>query len=568
VRKIQIKNQEIVMTKKLYLIFLFNIFYVSMLFCATSKEAIVNVKQANSHESWIRDFLSFLDSLDSDEGKELKEKLYELYITSMSHLGNNIGAGIGAYFKDVLGNTLPRSIGMSSEELIKGLMRGLVDPKSTSQFRKEFNAILKEFGKESIKTSGEIFSHGRKELLNQFMETHTEFQKEFGEKGEARKQMRNSAQTGTAALGDAFTGATQQFEQDFGKESDGFKHINTTTTAYTELFRSQFNIIQKALLSDTGKYIGYGIAGATIPLYLVRYTYHYFISKLNEPRIIIETSIGSWPYEYAKWILRFKPKRAAEQLQDMIFAKKVKEQTAEIIAFQQAHKKVKEGFDNILLVGHPGTGKTMFAKAIAAELGMDYIVLTGSSFFQENAGVKAVDQIFGTLTRGRKVVIFIDEIDSIASSRVGKNADSDAYRLLNQLLNYTSTPNKNFILIGATNYPELIDKAFYRRFQHVVEMPLPEIAERIAFLTVAVQKQLVEEHKKQRDQILSVFNATIIQEIATMSEGLSYAELQTIIDHIKSAMRLSEKGITEEMIYRTTETVKTKESSFKKSFLT
>jgi SpoVK/Ycf46/Vps4 family AAA+-type ATPase len=209
----------------------------------------------------------------------------------------------------------------------------------------------------------------------------------------------------------------------------------------------------------------------------------------------------------------------------------------------------------------------MFAKAIAAELRMDYIVLTGSSFFQENAGVKAIDQIFGKLTSGRKVIIFIDEIDSIAANRVGKNSDSDAYRLLNQLLNYTSTPNKNFILIGATNHPETIDKAFYRRFQHVVEMPLPAISERIDFLSFTVQKQLIEKHKKQQDQIASIFTPEFIQSIATKAEGLSYAELQTIIDHVKVAMRLAEKGLTQEMIYKITEQVKQKESFFKQSFL-
>jgi|GEM_PF-6391512 len=537
-------------------------------------QAIIPSTDLPKEQQWLVDLVQFAQT---KEGEELGKMLNEFLLKA----GISIGQGIG------------NAMGSASEEITKGLMRGLTDPKTTTQFTKDLNKILESFGTQFVGTSGKVIATARKELITQadagvddmldltkrtrkkvfggFFEnledTSKDLGNEFKEGGRAHKLLQENAKVAAKAFGDAAETAAEEINKNLGKDSKAFKEVGKTIDDFGSMFQRALGHIQKGVIFNTFKYLSGGITVTLLPIFGIRYTYHYFISKLNDPRIIIETSIGSWPYEYAKWILRFKPRKAAEQLKDMILAAKIKERIQEIIEFEKAHIKAKEGFDNILLTGNPGTGKTMFAKAIAAELGMDYIVLTGSSFFQDNAGVKALDQIFGKLTKGRKVVIFIDEIDSITASRVGKNSDSDAYRLLNQLLNYTSTPNKNFILIGATNYPELIDKAFYRRFQHVVEMPLPEHAERVQFLKFAANKYLMSKDKKHNEQIHAVLTEALIRDVATKTDGLSYAELQTIIDHIKSAARLSKNGLTKAIVYKTVEQVKTKESSFKKQFL-
>jgi len=312
------------------------------------------------------------------------------------------------------------------------------------------------------------------------------------------------------------------------------------------------------------KLAGYGTLGI-IPGFIVRYTYNYFIKKLNDPRIIIETSIGSWSYELAKRILRFKPRKPKEKLENMILDPETKAHIGETIELIRFALKNNMPLGNILFTGHPGNGKTYFAKALAGILGMDYIILTGSSFFQENAGVKAIDQIFGKMTKGKKTIIFIDEVESLVASRNGKNTDGDGYRLVNQLLNYTSEPSKDFILIGATNHSSLIDAAFHRRFQYVIEMPLPGYEERKQALTLFRNKQLI--NKQNSERVLKAFSDRFIKDIATQTEGLSFAELQTIIDYINGSMRISEIGITKKIIDNAVSRVLNKEKTFNKTFI-
>jgi len=542
-------------------------------------------------------FQIIIPSTDSMDRENAPEWLIRLIQLAQTKEGEELGKKLDAFLLKTglaIGQGVGTAFGNTSEAIVKGIMRGLTDPKTTKQFTRDFANFFESFGKEAlVGPSGKIIETARKELFKEadkavddsldftnrtrkkvwnglfsnIESMSDDFENEFKRGGRSHRLIQKNAKVAANALGDAGTEITKEINKNFGKNSESYKNVQKTMDDFGDLAQRSVNYLQEMLIFDTFKYLGAGISVVMIPTLGLRYTYHYFISKLKDPRIIIETSIGSSPYEFAKSIFRFKPRRAAEKLEDMILAPKVKKRIQEIIDFEKAHRQAKEGFDNILLTGNPGTGKTMFAKAIAAELGMDYIVLTGSSFFQENAGVKALDQIFGKMTKGRKVVIFIDEIDSITASRVGKNSDSDAYRLLNQLLNYTSTPNKNFILIGATNYPELIDKAFYRRFQHVVEMPLPEYAQRLQFLTFAKNKYLMTKNKKYNEIIDTVFTDKIIKDVATKTDGLSYAELQTIIDHIKSASRLSKNGITKAIIYDAMTKVKEKESSFQKNFL-
>lgn len=538
-----------------------------------------NISELIDHRQDVPEWLlRFGEFLKTEEGQEYTKRLLNFLTDAGLLVGNEIGHAIAS----------------NSEEIVKGIMRGLTDKNTVLQFTNDFSKILEDFGKNGVVVPiSKIFEEARKELVKQgddsiddianfgnrnsrkvfrrlldtFEDLGHDFENEFKKNGRSYQMIQRDAGILTDAFGDAGESVTKGLDKNFGKDSASYKNISKIGDDYGALFQRTLGHIQKGVIFNTLQYFGTGVGLALVPSLLVRYTYHYFISKLNDPRIIIETSIGSWPYEYAKWLFRFKPRKAAEKLENMILAPKIKERIQEIIAFEKAHINAKEGLDNILLEGYPGTGKTMFAKAIAAELGMDYIILTGSSFFQENAGVKAIDQIFGKLIKGRKVVIFIDEIDSIISSRVGKNSDSDAYRLLNQLLNYTSTPNKNFILIGATNYPELIDKAFYRRFQHVIEMPLPEYDERVQFLKFAKTKYLISKNKKQNEQIQAIFNDRVIKDVATKTDKMSYAELQTIIEHIKSATRLSKNGLTEAIIYKTMKQVIDKESLFKRKFL-
>lgn len=149
----------------------------------------------------------------------------------------------------------------------------------------------------------------------------------------------------------------------------------------------------------------------------------------------------------------------------------------------------------VLLSGPPGTGKTLLARAIASEADIPFHYRSGSSFDQIYVGVgkDRVQQLFATarrsarLSKSKAAIIFIDEIDSIASSRENQFVMRDR-QTLNQLLTemdgINSNHGLNIIVIGATNIPEALDKAVMRsgRFDKTIKLPLPDQVGRLEIL--------------------------------------------------------------------------------------
>src|SRR5205814_8561014 len=116
----------------------------------------------------------------------------------------------------------------------------------------------------------------------------------------------------------------------------------------------------------------------------------------------------------------------------------------------------------VLLVGPPGTGKTLLARAVAGEAGVPFFFMSGSEFDEVYVGVgaKRVRELFAAAKAKSPAIVFIDELDAIGGRR---NARDAAYvkQTLNQLLTELDgfDQSANVIIIGATNFPELLDKA-------------------------------------------------------------------------------------------------------------
>jgi len=153
----------------------------------------------------------------------------------------------------------------------------------------------------------------------------------------------------------------------------------------------------------------------------------------------------------------------------------------------------------ILLVGLPGTGKTLIAKAVATEGQVNFISIKGPEVFSKWVGEseKAVREIFRKARMAAPCIIFIDEIDAIASARSG--ADSDSHvgeRIVNTLLTEMDglLNLKNVVVLGATNRPELVDPAILRpgRFDRVLEIPIPDEKTRLEIFKVHTKKMPLE----------------------------------------------------------------------------
>ena len=281
--------------------------------------------------------------------------------------------------------------------------------------------------------------------------------------------------------------------------------------------------------------------------------------------VVVEESLGGTIFKWAKFLLYFglvtyfslvfvtliiettgvlkkvggvnnveaQPEHQTVRFSDVHGCDEAKEELQELVEFLKNPErfstlggKLPKG---VLLVGPPGTGKTLLARAVAGEAGVPFFFMSGSEFDEVYVGVgaKRIRELFTAARAKSPAIIFIDELDAVGGKRNERDA---AYvkQTLNQLLTELDgfSQQTGVIILAATNFPQLLDKALTRpgRFDRNVVVPLPDVRGRMAIL----------KHHMKDIQIATDVDESVI---ARGTPGFSGAELENLVN--QAAVRAS-----------------------------
>lgn len=228
------------------------------------------------------------------------------------------------------------------------------------------------------------------------------------------------------------------------------------------------------------------------------------------------------------------------RLVDMVLADDLGQQLERIIREQRhAAEILSHGLQprrKLLLVGPPGTGKTMTASVLAGELGLPLFEVRLDGLMTKFMGETAAKlrQIFEATQQARGVYFF-DEFDAIGSQRGLTNDVGEVRRILNSFLQMIEQDQSHSLILGATNHPEILDNALFRRFDDFLHYELPDEKHISGVLKARLQHKAVKHISWKR--------------LASKAVGLSYAELTRAADEVlKTALierkdQISEKDV-------------------------
>ncbi len=240
---------------------------------------------------------------------------------------------------------------------------------------------------------------------------------------------------------------------------------------------------------------------------------------------------------------------------DIAGAKEAKEELKEVVEFLRFPKKFHELGARIpkgvLLLGSPGTGKTLMARGVAGEANVPFFHISGSEFVEMFVGVGAsrVRSLFQKAKKASPCIVFIDEIDAVGRKRgsgMGGSHD-EREQTLNQILVEMDgfEPNDNIIVIAATNRPDVLDAALLRpgRFDRQVVIDIPDIKDRDEILQVHARKKPLAE-------------GADLHKIAERTPGFSGADLENVLNEAAIlTARKNKKVIGMEEMYESIEKV-------------
>lgn len=295
-----------------------------------------------------------------------------------------------------------------------------------------------------------------------------------------------------------------------------------------------------------------GFATTAVPL-IYGYVQKVLLHNIGKPALAIKqhkiTYLSQIKDKITETLIEQNLIDAPEPLTKPIFKKEIENKIEDIVRATNNIKRNDAFFQNVILYGPGGTGKTMIAEKIAKEANMNYIMMSGGEFGQFIKRGEHVTELNKLLSAADNsstpTIIFIDEAESLCRKR--NKLDQDHLELQNALLNRTGTPSKNVMIILATNRVTDIDSAILNRMTHKIKIDVPGMEERAEIIDLYAKEFFLD--YKERTEF---FNPEQIQEFARKTEKLSGRNLFQIINSIfAKKVTTDDNRLTQEIIDRT-----------------
>lgn len=329
------------------------------------------------------------------------------------------------------------------------------------------------------------------------------------------------------------------------------KTAGAAVGAGVDAFLSEPAKIQAAVAGLVALTAGYYAAKGSLGI-----AFRFIEARLAKPSLVRETSRIS-PFETVRHpiqTVKKLQKKPEDVLEGVVLNPNVEGRVRDIAIATKNTKFNKGMYRNILLHGPPGTGKTLFAKKLAMHSGMDYAIMTGGDIaLLGKESVGAIHKVFDWAATSRKgLVLFIDEAEGFLRKR-HENISEELRMAISAFLYRTGTQTDKFMMVLASNTPEVLDFAVVDRVHEPVEFPLPTMAERERLVRLYFEKYILRpaSEGKRRLKVGDFDYSAACSTVAKITEGMSGREITNLALDWQMTTYASLEGVfTEEIMLK------------------